>query len=130
MPLTPIAVSAWRTSSSLKGLIMATTSFMVWPSFPGLRKVGHGLIGAPDKSGIFRCEWHKKLQTCPKTIAAANPPPDSPCSGTGSIRQNADPLSAVLLPTHPFQHLKGMICPTDPGFMLPPASNRALIPTP
>src|ERR1700679_2698942 len=50
---------------------MATTSFMVWLSFPGLRKVGHGWIGAPGKSGIFksgifRCEWHKKLQTCPK----------------------------------------------------------------
>ena len=27
------AVSAWRTSSSLKGLITATTSFMVRPSF-------------------------------------------------------------------------------------------------
>src|ERR1700744_232827 len=33
MPLTPIAVSAWRTSSSLKGLITATTSFMFRPSF-------------------------------------------------------------------------------------------------
>src|SRR4051812_14009704 len=28
MPCTPIAVSAWRTSSSLKGFITATTSFM------------------------------------------------------------------------------------------------------
>jgi hypothetical protein len=28
MPCTPIAVSAWRTSSSLKGLMIATTSFM------------------------------------------------------------------------------------------------------
>jgi hypothetical protein len=36
--VTPIAVSAWRTSSSLNGLIMATTSFMVRPSFPDFRQ--------------------------------------------------------------------------------------------
>src|SRR5258707_974846 len=29
MPWTPMAVSAWRTSSSLNGLMIATTSFMV-----------------------------------------------------------------------------------------------------
>src|SRR4030088_511401 len=29
MPWTPMAVSAWRTSSSLKGLMIATTSFMI-----------------------------------------------------------------------------------------------------
>jgi hypothetical protein len=58
---------------------------MVWLSFPGLRKVGHGWIGAPGKSGmfksgifkscifksgIFRREWHKKLQTYPKTMGS------------------------------------------------------------
>jgi hypothetical protein len=37
MPWTPIAVSAWRTSSSLKGLMIATTSFMVRPSFSRLQ---------------------------------------------------------------------------------------------
>jgi hypothetical protein len=36
--VTPIAVSAWRTSSSLNGLIMATTSFMVRPSLPRISR--------------------------------------------------------------------------------------------
>src|SRR5260364_100393 len=37
MPWTPIAVRAWRTSSSLKGLMIATTSFMVGPWVPRSR---------------------------------------------------------------------------------------------
>src|ERR1700722_9780369 len=65
MPWTPISVSAWRTSSSLKGLIMATTSFMVRPSFS-------------QRFGRTRLDWHrtslasfyaigtKSLQTQPK----------------------------------------------------------------
>jgi hypothetical protein len=75
MPLTPIAVSAWRTSSSLKGLIMATTSFMVRPSFPGVRKVDHARICASHKSGVS--VWHlsermaqKDCSSNRKTIAA------------------------------------------------------------
>src|SRR3981189_807494 len=62
MPLTPIAVGAWRTSSSLNGLMMATTSFMVRPSFPKDSKRRSRVICGPGKSGIFLCEWHKKLQ--------------------------------------------------------------------
>jgi hypothetical protein len=45
MPCTPMPVSAWRTSSSLNGLMMATTSFMGQPFhgvFPDI--AGHSAV--------------------------------------------------------------------------------------
>src|ERR1700721_4493519 len=71
----------------------------------------------------------QKVADLSKNNCCSEPPPDSPCTGAGGIRQNADPLSAVLLLTPPFQHLKGTICQTDPGFTHPTANNRAPIPT-
>src|SRR5689334_18221373 len=65
MPWTPIAVSAWRTSSSLKGLMIATTSFMVRPLFPWISlehsEAGRQAVRCQRKSGIFLGKWHKKL---------------------------------------------------------------------
>src|SRR5258708_39840234 len=67
MPWTPMAVRAWRTSSSLNGLMIATTSFMVRPSFLErvffwqVRLAGKRLR-CPSKSGIFLGRWHKKVE--------------------------------------------------------------------
>src|SRR6185437_2804930 len=66
MPCTPMAVSAWRTSSSLKGLMMATTSFMVRSLDPFDNPATPDLLRA--KSGIFLCKWHKKLADQTKNI--------------------------------------------------------------
>src|SRR5262245_35350988 len=55
MPWTPMAVSASRTSSSLKGLMMAITSFMGAPSCQA--SAGIGLEGqrtaAPGRCGVI-----------------------------------------------------------------------------
>jgi hypothetical protein len=69
-----------------------------------------------SKSRIFRREWHKKLQACPKTLLPPTHRPVAPCTGAGIIRQNADLLFAVSLLTHPFQHLKGMNMPNRSWF--------------
>jgi hypothetical protein len=55
-----MAVSAWRTSSSLKGLMIATTSFMVSPSVPQ----ASGPLGAAPYANLasFRANGTKKLQ--------------------------------------------------------------------
>src|SRR3954452_10841806 len=92
-----MAVSAWRTSSSLNGLIMATTSFMVRPSFlefwrsarPDLR---------PGKSGIFLCKWHKKLQLETKNNCCGSLRLVRLVHGTGHHRRNSISPAAVLQP--------------------------------
>src|ERR1700704_1758624 len=62
MPWTPMAVRAWRTSSSLNGLMIATTSFMdSGLHFPGYLAVWLPGGGCQSKSGIFLCKWHKKV---------------------------------------------------------------------
>ena len=54
---------------------MATTSFMVRPSFPGFRKVGHGLICARRASlASFAANGTKSCRLVRKTIAAASLP--------------------------------------------------------
>src|SRR5882757_3543124 len=61
MPWTPIAVSAWRTSSSLKGLMMATTSFMREAFGSADFANGSQFDLRSRKSGIFPCKWHRKV---------------------------------------------------------------------
>jgi hypothetical protein len=53
-------VSAWRTSSSLKGLMIATTSFMVSP----LIAQAYGPLSAAPCANLasFRANGTKKLQ--------------------------------------------------------------------
>src|SRR5882757_1212119 len=89
MPWTPMAVRAWRTSSSLKGLMIATTSFMVRPSFFNVwategwaRQVT--VLCLPEL-GIFPGKWHKKVAgfrgkhsdlVTPVTIREPDRPPE------------------------------------------------------
>src|SRR5581483_5395736 len=56
MPCTPIAVSAWRTSSSLNGLMMATTSFMSSPP-----------VSAIGRSVTHLAIWHLSGQLAQKS---------------------------------------------------------------
>src|SRR5579862_7458355 len=81
MPWTPIAVSAWRTSSSLNGLMMATTSFMSGPPVLAI-----GSVSDPHpQSGIFLGNWHKKvarLRGCFGLLASR------PCTEPYWVRHN------------------------------------------
>src|SRR5712672_896746 len=123
MPVTPIAVSAWRTSSSLNGLIIATTSFMVRPSFLAGFSLD-GLAGPAGrlaarrlpKSGIFLGKWHKKVaglrgkhseRVAPITVQSAGssdtmwfrrqpPLPASPVSVTKG-NQNVEPIVVLRI---------------------------------
>src|ERR1700753_1074700 len=62
MPCTPMDVRAWRTSSSLNGLMIATTSFMVAP-FDFRSRVGVAVIARQlRKSDIFSRK--KAQETC------------------------------------------------------------------
>src|SRR3954462_6758686 len=60
MPWTPMAVSAWRTSSSLNGLMIATTSFMGG----GL----HHVLGSfTARRGLPMQIWHLSVQMAQKS---------------------------------------------------------------
>src|SRR5687768_8686898 len=47
MPWTPISVSAWRTSSSLNGLMIATISFMTTPLWADLSRSANAWLCEP-----------------------------------------------------------------------------------
>src|SRR5262245_13617295 len=60
MPWTPMAVSAWRTSSSLNGLMIATTSFM-GASF-------HNVLGSLAAPACLPIQiWHLSVQMAQKS---------------------------------------------------------------
>src|SRR5690242_14913957 len=65
MPCTPMAVSAWRTSSSLNGLMIATTSFMV---SLGPQRFGRSGERLQVKSGIFLGKWHKNFASLRRNV--------------------------------------------------------------
>src|SRR5438552_8343103 len=130
MPWTPIAVRAWRTSSSLKGLMIATTSFMG----SGLHFIEHLAVCLPGdgcryKSGIFLCKWHKKVADFAENISGEasrrlyrrqEPPSEYHFARRGIL--------IARLPSPPAarqETAEGTSCRTDPGFMPPTASNRA-----
>ena len=84
MPWTPMAVSAWRTSSSLNGLMIATTSFMVRPYLLDFGRWASGDLRL-TKSGIFLGKWHKKVASGGKTFVAGR---RHPCTGARIVRHN------------------------------------------
>src|SRR5260370_11041515 len=87
MPLTPIAVSAWRTSSSLNGLIMATTSFMVRPSFPGFQIRLVAACVAPTQV------WHLSVRMAQKVagVDRKTMAVDRPHHGSSLYRHRVSP---------------------------------------
>src|SRR6185437_9554074 len=75
MPLTPIAVSAWRTSSSLSGLMIATTNFMVRPSLSGKSQTPATPRRVRASLPAFCANGTKSLQTQPKKQLLLRPGP-------------------------------------------------------
>jgi hypothetical protein len=69
---------------------MATTSFMVRPSFALDRDAGGILICAAPKSGIFLCKWHKKFAALSKNNCRNWLPLSSlACTGIAAVGQDA-----------------------------------------
>src|SRR5512147_2922632 len=62
MPWTPMAVSAWRTSSSLNGLMIATTSFM-----GGGLSFHHDLGSFTARQRLPIQIWHLSVQMAQKS---------------------------------------------------------------
>src|SRR3954447_22405126 len=62
MPCTPMPVSACRTSSSLKGLMIATTSFMVGPLISCFQQIDRPWADDQSSLASFRAKGTKKLQ--------------------------------------------------------------------
>src|SRR2546427_6055470 len=96
MPWTPIAVRAWRTSSSLKGLMIATTSFMgsglhslsIW-------QFACRAMDADTNLASFCANGTKKLQILRKTFRVRR---RGVCTGDRNLRQNAiSPRRGILI---------------------------------
>src|ERR1700730_7516969 len=82
MPWTPIAVSAWRTSSSLNGLIMATTSFMSGLHFRN-SELQSRLGSAPVQL------WHFFMQMAQKLAGAGGKALPFPVQARRTVAEHA-----------------------------------------